>query len=152
MNTITEFDCDLLKLKSFANNLTININIGDIYLLSGDLGVGKTTFARFFINSLYDKYQINKPQSIKSPSYPILINYPLLDFEIYHYDLYRLKNINELFEIEFFENFEKNITIIEWPEIFIKNFNLNNYYLINLKFINSNKRKIKLQHFDFYVS
>ena len=152
MNTITEFNCDLLELKSFANNLTININIGDIYLLSGDLGVGKTTFARFFINSLYDKYQINKPQSIKSPSYPILINYPLLDFEIYHYDLYRLKNINELFEIEFFENFEKNITIIEWPEIFIKNFNLNNYYLINLKFINSNKRKIKLQHFDFYVS
>ena len=74
MNTITEFDCDLLELKSFANNLTININIGDIYLLSGDLGVGKTTFARFFINSLYDKYQINKPQSIKSPSYPILIN------------------------------------------------------------------------------
>ena len=152
MNTITEFGCDLLELKSFANNLTININIGDIYLLSGDLGVGKTTFARFFINSLYDKYQINKPQSIKSPSYPILINYPLLDFEIYHYDLYRLKNINELSEIEFFENFEKNITIIEWPEIFIKNFNLNNYYLINLKFINSNKRKIKLQHFDFYVS
>lgn len=152
MNTITEFDCDLFELKSFANNLTINVNIGDIYLLCGDLGVGKTTFARFFINSLYDKYQINKPQSIKSPSYPILINYPLLDFEIYHYDLYRLKNINELSEIEFFENFEKNITIIEWPEIFIKNFNLNNYYLINLKFINSNKRKIKLQHFDFYVS
>ena len=152
MNTITEFDCDLLELKSFANNLTININIGDIYLLSGDLGVGKTTFARFFINSLYDKYQINRPQSIKSPSYPILINYPLLDFEIYHYDLYRLKNINELSEIEFFENFEKNVTIIEWPEIFIKNFNLNNYYLINLKFINSNKRKIKLQHFDFYAS
>ena len=152
MSILIEFECNLSELKSFANNLATDTNISDIYLLSGDLGVGKTTFARFFINALFDKYKINKPKNIKSPSYPILINYPLLNFEIYHYDLYRLKNKKELFELGFFENFNKNISLIEWPEIIINDFNLTNYHLINLKFIDLNKRQIKHQYFEFNVS
>ena len=152
MSILIEFECNLSELKSFANNLATDTNISDIYLLSGDLGVGKTTFARFFINALFDKYKINKPKNIKSPSYPVLINYPLLNFEIYHYDLYRLKNKKELFELGFFENFKKNISLIEWPEIIINDFNLTNYHLINLKFIDLNKRQIKHQYFKFNVS
>ena len=152
MNILTEFECDLSELKSFANNLATDTNIGNIYLLSGDLGVGKTTFTRFFINSLFDKYKTNKPKNIKSPSYPILINYPLLNFEIFHYDLYRLKDKKELLELDFFENFKKNISLIEWPEIIINDFNFTNYHLINLKFINLNQRRINYQHFDFNVS
>lgn len=152
MNNLTTFECDLLELKSFANKLAIKTKLGEIYLLTGDLGVGKTTFTRFFIDALYDKYQIRKPENIKSPSYPVLINYPLLNFEIYHYDLYRLKKIDELLEIDFFENFEKNVSIIEWPEIIIKNFNLNNYHLINLNFVNINIRKIQHQYFNLNVS
>ena len=149
---MSKFEFNLLELKSFANNLAVKAKIGDIYLLSGDLGVGKTTFTRFFINALFKEYQINKPKNIKSPSYPILINYPILNFEIYHYDLFRLKNKNELSEIDFFENFEKNISIIEWPEIVINNFNLNNYHLINFTFINSNQRKINYSYFNLDVS
>ena len=152
MSILIEFECNLSELKSFANNLATDTNISDIYLLSGDLGVGKTTFTRFFINALFDKYKINKPKNIKSPSYPILINYPLLNFEIYHYDLYRLKNKKELFELGFFENFKKNISLIEWPEIIINDFNLTNYHLINLKFIDLNKRQIKHQYFELNVS
>lgn len=152
MSILIEFECNLSELKSFANNLATDTNISDIYLLSGDLGVGKTTFTRFFINALFDKYKINKPKNIKSPSYPILINYPLLNFEIYHYDLYRLKDKKELSELEFFENFKKKISLIEWPEIVINNFNLTNYHLINLKFIDLNKRQIKHQYFEFNVS
>ena len=152
MSILTEFKCNLSELKSFANNLATDTNISDIYLLSGDLGVGKTTFIRFFINALFDKYKINKPKNIKSPSYPILINYPLLNFEIYHYDLYRLKNKKELLELGFFESFKKNISLIEWPEIIINDFNLTNYHLINLKFIDSNKRQLKHQYFEFNVS
>jgi len=152
LNILIELECNLLGLKSFANNLAIDTNIGDIYLLSGDLGVGKTTFTRFFINALFDKYKMNKPKNIKSPSYPILINYPMLNFEIYHYDLYRLKDKKELLELEFFENFKKNISLIEWPEIIINDFNFTNYHLINLKFINLNQRRINYQHFDFNVS
>ena len=142
MNNLTTFECDLLELKSFANKLAIKTKLGEIYLLTGDLGVGKTTFTRFFIDALYDKYQIRKPENIKSPSYPVLINYPL----------YRLKKIDELLEIDFFENFEKNVSIIEWPEIIIKNFNLNNYHLINLNFVNINIRKIQHQYFNLNVS
>ena len=147
MNNLTTFECDLLELKSFANKLAIKTKLGEIYLLTGDLGVGKTTFTRFFIDALYDKYQIRKPENIKSPSYPVLINYPLLNFEIYHYDLYRLKNKNELTEIEFFDNFEKNISIIEWPEIVINELTHQNYCIIDFKFISSKKRKIKCQLF-----
>ena len=147
MNILTEFECDLTKLKIFVNRLAAETKISDIYLLRGDLGVGKTTFARFLINALFLKYQISKPDNIKSPSYPILINYPLLNFEIYHYDLYRLKNKNELTEIEFFDNFEKNISIIEWPEIVINELTHQNYCIIDFKFISSKKRKIKCQYF-----
>ena len=152
MNTLIELECDLLELESFANTLSIKADVGNIFLIRGDLGVGKTTFARFFINSLYNQHKVIKPEIIKSPSYPIVINYPLLQYEIYHYDLYRLKNKNELSEIGLFENLENNISIIEWPEMIINNFNLNNFYLLDLKFINSNKRKIKLQYFNSNVT
>ena len=107
--------------------------------------MGKTTFARYFINSIYKKNNLSKPHNIKSPSYPILINYPLSNFEIYHYDLYRLKKEDDLLELAFFENLEKNISIIEWPEIIINNFNLNKFNLINLKIINENLRKVRFE-------
>ena len=143
-----EFKFNLIELESFANELSINAKKGDIYLLSGELGVGKTTFVRFFINSLYNKYNVKVPKNIRSPSFPILINYPLLDFEIYHYDFYRLKNINELTELGVIENIKKNICIIEWPEIIKNNLNLFSYYSIDIKFLSIDKRKIKLQYFN----
>ena len=143
-----EFKFNLIELESFANELSINAKKGDIYLLSGELGVGKTTFVRFFINSLYNKYNVKVPKNIRSPSFPILINYPLLDFEIYHYDFYRLKNINELTELGVIENIKKNICIIEWPEIIKNNLNLFSYYSIDIKFLSIDKRKIQLQYFN----
>ena len=152
MNILTEFECDLDGLKSFAKKLANKTAIGDVYLLSGELGVGKTTFTRFFINYLYDKYKVDRPIKIQSPSYPILINYKVSNFEIYHYDLYRLENVDELIELDFFENICRNIYIVEWPEILIKKFNLNNYSLINFKFINLDKRKVKHQKFNLNVS
>ena len=142
---MSKFEFNLLELKSFANNLAVKAKIGDIYLLSGDLGVGKTTFTRFFINALFKEYQINKPKNIKSPSYPILINYPLLNFEIYHYDLYRLKNKKELPELEFFENFKKNVSLIEWPEIIINDLD-SNHSIIKIDYLKNNKRKINLKN------
>ena len=148
MREIIEIECNILELESLAFNLAVKTNIGDIYMLSGDLGVGKTTFARFFINSLYKKNKLTKPENIKSPSFPILINYPILDYEIFHYDLFRIKNENELSEIGLFENFQNNISVIEWPEIIINNFKIPNYYLIKLEFVNIDKRGIKMQHFQ----
>jgi len=53
----------------------------------------------FFIYSIFARNLIKRPSSIKSPSFPIMINYPLKNFEIFHYDLYRLINENELKEL-----------------------------------------------------
>ena len=82
MNKLIEFESDLEQLIYFANKLAHEIKVGDIFLLRGDLGVGKTIFARALINSLFDIHNISKPENIKSPSFPIMINYPLKDFEI----------------------------------------------------------------------
>ena len=146
MNTLLEFECDLLALSSFAKKLAKKTLGTDIFLLKGDLGVGKTTFARLFINSLFDKYKVKRPRNIKSPSFPIMINYPLMNYEINHYDLYRVVNESELLEIGFYEDIEKNISIIEWPDILIKNSILINYYLIEFDFLDLDKRVLKLEH------
>ncbi len=69
-----------------------------------------------------------------------------MDYEINHYDLYRLINKSELLEIGFYEDIEKNISIIEWPVILITNSILTNYYLIEFDFIDLDNRVIKLQH------
>jgi len=146
LNILLEFECDLLALSSFAKKLAKKTLDTDIFLLKGDLGVGKTTFARLFINSLFDKHKVKRPENIKSPSFPIMINYPLMNYEINHYDLYRVVNESELLEIGFYEDIEKNISIIEWPDILIKNSILINYYLIEFDFLDLDKRVLKLEH------
>ena len=146
MKTLYRLEHNLEQLKKFAKKLALKSIQGDIFLLKGELGVGKTTFARSFINSLFDINKIKKPENIKSPSFPILINYPLLNYEINHYDLYRLANKNELFEIIVFEDFYKNISIVEWPEIILKNYKLKNFYLIEFEYLNLEKRSIKVMH------
>ena len=137
---------DLKQLEVIAKTLARKSIIGDIYLLSGELGAGKTTFIRFFINSIFDLNLIKKPHSIRSPSFPILINYPIKNFEVFHYDLYRLKNENEIQELNITENLKKNITLIEWPQMIINNLQIDNYFLINLEIINPSERMIKITH------
>ena len=146
MKKLIEFESDLKQLDQFSKKLANKTKVGDIFLLSGNLGVGKTTFARALINSLFEIHNITKPENIKSPSFPIMINYPLKDYEIYHYDFYRLIDKNELKEIDIFEELEKNISIIEWPDIILNNFRLDNYYLLEFQMINLNHRLIKVFH------
>jgi tRNA threonylcarbamoyladenosine biosynthesis protein TsaE len=137
---------DLKQLEKIARKLASKSLVGDIYLLSGELGSGKTTFIRFFIYSIFHRYLIRKPHSIKSPSFPIMINYPIKNFEVFHYDLYRLKNENEIQELNIIENLTDNITLIEWPQMIINKFRIDNYFLINLDIINPRERIIKITH------
>ena len=146
MNILAQFECNLNELDLFANKLAQKTKAGDIFLLDGDLGVGKTTFTRLFINHLSDRYGARKPKTIKSPSFPLMINYPFLEFEIYHFDLFRIFDKSELLELNIFEKFEKNISIIEWPKIILDNFELMDYYLLEFKLINLNKRLLKITH------
>ena len=146
MDQIITFKTNLQELNKFAEKLAEINNPSDIILLKGELGVGKTTFTRFLINSLHRKKKISLPSSIKSPTFPILITYDLKDYEIYHYDLYRLKNVKELYELDMFENFRNNISIIEWPEILIKELEEESYYFINFSFVDSDTRKIQMNY------
>jgi len=135
---------DLRELEKLSTNLCKDISVGDMYLFQGELGAGKTTFVRLLINDLFVLHNLPKPSSITSPTFPILITYELNSSQIYHYDLYRVKSLKELEELDFFENLNNNITFIEWPEMLI-NLPLNkNYYLINLDMISETKRKINI--------
>ena len=135
---------DLREIEKLAKNLCKDISVGDICLFQGELGTGKTTFVRLLINNLYLLNNLPKPASIASPTFPILITYDLNPLQIYHYDLYRIQNLKELEELDFFENLNNNITFIEWPEMLISLPLNKKHYLINLEMISETKRKINI--------
>ena len=102
----------LLEVACKFSNL---IEKGDNFLLYGELGVGKTTFTRFLINNLQIKNNFNK-SDVSSPTFNILNEYQIKNLNIKHFDLYRIKNKDELNNLCLFEDTEA-IKIIEWPEI-----------------------------------
>ena len=79
---------DLRELEKLSTNLCKDISVGDVYLFQGELGAGKSTFIRLLINNLFVLNNLQKPSSITSPTFPILITYELNSSIIYHYDLY----------------------------------------------------------------
>tara|TARA_Y100000590_G_scaffold180569_1_gene205768 strand:+ start:181 stop:627 length:447 start_codon:yes stop_codon:yes gene_type:complete len=106
-------------LEKLSNNIKKKILIGDAILLYGEIGVGKTTFARLLINSLENDNKL-KNSEVLSPTFNIVFEYKIKGFSIKHYDFYRLKDEKDIKNIGLFENIEKNITLIEWPEILKK--------------------------------
>ena len=144
MQNLSNQILDLRELEKLSTNLCKDVSVGDIYLFQGELGAGKTTFIRLLINNLFVLNNLPKPSSINSPTFPILITYELNSSQIYHYDLYRVKSIKELEELDFFENLNNNITFIEWPEMLISLPLNKNHYLINLDMISETKRKINI--------
>ena len=139
---------DISETKSLALKFCKNIKVGDVLMLKGELGVGKTTLSRFIINNLYLLNNRSKPDIINSPTYPILLTYDIGSYEVFHYDFYRIKNIKELEELEFFENIKNSITIIEWPELLLNLPFKQKYYLINLDFHSESKRFINIKYFE----
>ena len=90
--------------------------MGDIIFLYGEIGVGKTTFVRFFINHLENKNGI-KNSDVLSPTFNIVYDYDVGNKKIFHYDLYRLKNYKEISQLGIFETSSDSIKIVEWPEL-----------------------------------
>ena len=134
---------DLSGLEKFCEKISQNLKIGSLICLFGELGSGKTTFARYLINSIYKKNKQETPSTIKSPSFPILLTYEVSKFEIYHYDLYRISKSNELTELNIFEELNNSITLIEWPEIILDTLKEYNYFYVNFDIADKDKRKIK---------
>ena len=137
---------DLSEIQSLALKISKKLKVGDILMMKGDLGTGKTTFSRFIIKNLYLLRNLSEPNSVGSPTYPILLTYDLGDYEIYHYDLYRIKNLRELEELDFFENIQDSITLIEWPELLIDLPFVENYYLINFDLYSDTKRSVTIKY------
>ena len=102
--------------KLVAERLSKLINLGDLILLTGNLGVGKTTFIKYIINSL-QRINRQKISEVPSPTFNITNEYQIKKILIKHYDLYRIKNEKELNNLGIQENLKKQITLIEWPEI-----------------------------------
>ena len=106
----------LSDLEKIANNIKKIVSPGDSIFLYGEIGVGKTTFARKLINNYELENKIKKSE-VLSPTFNIVFEYDIKDFTIKHYDLYRLKNVKDIQNIGLFENTEQCITLIEWPEL-----------------------------------
>ena len=123
--------------KEFAENLSSNFDGGEDIFLYGDMGVGKTTFVRYFIN----KIQINDKLAISevtSPTFNLLNEYKTNNLVIKHYDLFRIKNNSEINDLDIFEKNKNIITLVEWPQIIV---NKNNVKSIDLLFSYENQFK-----------
>ena len=102
--------------QNFSKNISKIIKTGDIIFLYGEIGVGKTTFVRFFINHLESKNGV-KISEVLSPTFNIVYDYDVGNIKILHYDLYRLKNYKDISQLGMFETSNDSIKIVEWPEL-----------------------------------
>ena len=106
-------------LEKISNKIKKKLTLGDVIFLYGEIGVGKTTFARLLINN-YEKEKNLKVSEVLSPTFNIVFEYDIKKLTIKHYDLYRLKNDRDIKNIGLFEDLEQTITLIEWPELIKK--------------------------------
>ena len=100
-----------VETKIFAKMLATKLKKGDVVVLSGDLGSGKTKFVEGFLSNF------GLEDEISSPTFTIVNEYKKDDIEIYHFDVYRLENSDEFYAIGGEEYFDKGICLIEWGEL-----------------------------------
>lgn len=100
----------------------------DILLLKGNLGAGKTTFTQFLLKTLGSKDEVS------SPTYAIVNEYRSPRGKIFHFDLYRMKSVEEVFDIGMDEYLDDAfLCIIEWPEIYEDELNGLSYHVMTIE-------------------
>ena len=113
----SKIDISLEKSTEYISKKFSNfIKKGDIIFLYGEIGVGKTTFIKHLVNNLQNKKKI-KLTEVPSPTFNIVNEYQVDEIIINHYDLFKIKDPKELFNIGIFEDSNEKITLVEWPEI-----------------------------------
>ena len=132
----------LEQLNSISEKVANHLKEKDCIFLTGEIGVGKTTFTRYLINYLQRK-EGTKATEVLSPTFNLLYEYKLKKYKIMHYDLYRLKNEKELNNLGIFQENKNEVKIIEWPSL-IK-IPISDKLEIHLEYAeHDNERKLKL--------
>ena len=122
--------------KELAKEFAKYLKGGEFVFLYGEMGVGKTTFVKYFINE-YQKINNLTQTEITSPTFSLLNEYQVKDIRIKHYDLFRINRKEDINNLDIFEKDNKLITLIEWPQLIadkqdIKFINLTFNYLNQL--------------------
>lgn len=114
---------------------------GEVILLNGDLGAGKTTFTKFLLKNLGVKDEVT------SPTFTIMREYKTKKFDIYHFDMYRLSSGEEAkaFGLEdyIYSSNDRSIVIIEWSQN-IKDILVGKFIEINITLVDEDKRKFEI--------
>ena len=119
---------------NIAEKLASKFTGGEVVLLNGDLGVGKTVFTKGIALGL------NVQDLITSPTFTIVREYDGEKLKLYHFDMYRVEDEDELYELGLDEYFNDNsVCVIEWNKIKVKS---DKVYTINIKRINDTEREI----------
>ncbi len=101
---------DEAATEALGRRIAALLRIGDVVCLSGGLGAGKTTLARAVIAALAGE------QEAPSPTYTLVQTYAAPDFDLWHFDLYRLADPDQVFELGYEDALETGVSLIEWPE------------------------------------
>lgn len=132
-----ELEYTLNSIESITKQLISNINSKTL-LVYGDMGVGKTTLIKCIVK------QLGCLDTVSSPTFSIVNEYKALDTLIYHFDLYRLNDIEEAYNFGIEDYlYSPNWTIIEWPDL-ITDILPEQYNRIDLTFNNEKTRTLKL--------
>ena len=101
---------DLAATARAAAHLAAALELGDIVTLAGPLGAGKTTFVRFLLRAL------GLTEEIPSPTFNLVLTYSCCLGEVWHFDLYRLDEPSDAYELGIEDAFAEAVSLIEWPE------------------------------------
>lgn len=126
----------------FAKKFASHLRPKDVIVLSGELGSGKTKFVEGVLT------YFGLENEISSPTFTIVNEYQTPEFPIYHFDVYRLEDVSEFYEIGGDEYFENGVCLIEWGELIEEALPKNFVHIVFEKDLDDeNGRILKISHF-----
>jgi len=124
--------------KNIAKTIASVFKIGDVIILEGDLGAGKTHFVKGFADGL------NSQNIVTSPTFSIANFYKSPVITLLHIDLYRINSLNEFYDLGLIDFFDQAVTMIEWGLKF-EGF-ADDYLLISIEILDNNSRLISFEN------
>ena len=111
---------NLSQIDTISKKILSNLSSTDCIFLFGELGSGKTTFTRSLINGLQEKNKVNKTE-VLSPTFNLLYEYEIKSLKVMLYDLYRLKEFDEINNLGVLDDTKSSLILIEWPTLLLNN-------------------------------